>query len=794
MIWVLRNWDGGYGLFFPGPASERRVGVRKTILLLASVAATTLLAVGSALTQTQPTGDDATDGYIVVLNGNVVNPSQVANEIEQRQNVDVGFVYSAALEGFSATIPEGRLDEVRADPQVDYVEPDEMAYADGQVLPWGIDRVDADLSSTKAGDGAGTVLNVNAYIIDTGIDASHTDLNVVNHLNFRGDGQNADCNGHGTHVAGTVAAKDNAQDVVGVAPGAPLTGVKVLGCGGGGPISGVIKGVDWVTKNAAKPAIANMSLGGPTSQALDDAVRNSAASGVLYSIAAGNDAEPACDYSPARAGLAREDTNGDGLINHEDSNGIITTAATDKSDNETSWSNYGKCVDIWAPGSGVLSTRLGGGTTTMSGTSMAAPHVGGGGALYLSANTNSAPIDVEQVLKASAQTPGTLSKAPSGIRYVTLEYVGAFTDDSTAPETTVDSGPTGTINARTATFEFSSSEEDSTFECSLDDTVFSSCTSPQEYPDLADGPHTFEVRATDAAGNADPTPAARSFVVDATKPTVNCGTADGAWHKDDVSISCTASDDGSGLADPADASFSLSTNVADGTETDNAQTNSKEVFDKAGNSVMAGPVDANKVDKKVPEITIDTPQDNASYLLRQDVAANYSCTDGGSDVGSCSGPVASGDNVDTTSVGPRTFTVEASDKVGNVTSTTYSYTIVYDFGGFLQPVDNLPTLNDINAGRAVPVKFSLSGYQGLDIFADGYPKARLVKCASTAPNDSLEETMTASTSGLTYDASTDQYNYVWKTEKAWVGSCRQLVVKLKDGTEHLASFEFKLSR
>jgi subtilisin family serine protease len=248
----------------------------------------------------------------------------------------------------------------------------------------------------------------------------------VGHRNFTGDGKNYDCNGHGTHVAGTIAAKDDAQDVVGVAPGAPLTGVKVLGCKGPGSYSGIIKGIDWVTANAARPAVANMSLEGPASQALDDAVRNSAASGVFYSVAAGNDAQPACNYSPARAGLSKVDTNSDGVVNHNDSNGIVTTAATNATDEEASFSNYGKCVDIWAPGVSILSTKLGGGTTTMSGTSMAAPHVGGGGALYLSTNAGSTATDVEALLKANARTQSTISKAPSGTRYVTLEYVGGF--------------------------------------------------------------------------------------------------------------------------------------------------------------------------------------------------------------------------------------------------------------------------------------------------------------------------------------------------------------------------------
>jgi subtilisin family serine protease len=231
---------------------------------------------------------------------------------------------------------------------------------------------------------------------------------VVNHVNFAG-GKNADCNGHGTHVAGTIAARDNTVDVVGVAPGAPLTGVKVLGCNGSGSTSGVIKGIDWVTANAQAPAVANMSLGGGASQSLDDAVRNSAAAGVFYAIAAGNDGANACNSSPARAGAG---TN----------NGIMTVAATDSNDIEASWSNYGSCVDIWGPGVSILSTRRGGGTTTMSGTSMATPHGTGSAALYLSTHSGS-PSQIESALKAAATNTGTRSKDGRAIARL---YVGGF--------------------------------------------------------------------------------------------------------------------------------------------------------------------------------------------------------------------------------------------------------------------------------------------------------------------------------------------------------------------------------
>jgi aqualysin 1 len=322
--------------------------------------------------------------------------------LERRHGFRSEHVYSAAVRGFSARLTARQIADLENDPIVSYVELDGTIAVVAQTLPWGIDRLDADISSTLAGNGSGAVTTVNGYIIDTGIDTTHADLNVVGHVKFA-SGPNSDCHGHGTHVAGTVAASDNTLDVVGVAPGMRLTGVKVLGCSGTGSTSGVIKGVDWVTANAVKPAIANLSLGGGASTALDNAVKASADSGVFYSIAAGNDRTNACTSSPARAGT------------HD---GVMTTAATDSNDQEASFSNFGPCVDIWAPGVGILSTRRGGGTTTLSGTSMAAPHVGGTGALYLSSHTLASAAIVEGQLKASAVPTGTTSKDGASIKLV----------------------------------------------------------------------------------------------------------------------------------------------------------------------------------------------------------------------------------------------------------------------------------------------------------------------------------------------------------------------------------------
>jgi subtilisin family serine protease len=335
--------------------------------------------------------------YIVVLEEEVRDPIAVAREHAQRHGAQVLHTYHHALDGYAARIPDRRLDNVLAEKRVDYVERDGAVTTAAQTRPWGIDKIDADVSSTRAGNGTGAVSDVNAYIIDTGIDKRHPDLNVVGHVNFAG-GKNTDCDGHGTHVAGTVAAEDNAGGVVGVAPGAPLTGVKVLSCDGSGSVASVIAGIDWVTANAVKPAVANLSLDTRASQALDEAVKVSAASGVFYSVSAGNSGRNACKHSPARAGAG---TN----------NGIVTTAATSNTDAEPSWSNHGSCVDLWAPGTRILSTKNGGGKATKSGTSMSSAHVGGGAALYLSSRTSASPTTIESVLKGDATSTGTRSES-----------------------------------------------------------------------------------------------------------------------------------------------------------------------------------------------------------------------------------------------------------------------------------------------------------------------------------------------------------------------------------------------
>lgn len=198
-------------------------------------------------------------------------------------------------------------------------------------------------------------------------------------------------------------------------------------------------------------------------------------------------------------------------------------------------------------------------------------------------------------------------------------------------------------------------------------------------------------------------------------------------------------------------------------------------------------------DTTPPEITLTTPPDGATYLLDQQVNAEYSCRDeaSGSGLLSCAGPVPNGAPLDTAAVGTRTFTVKASDRARNSASESHDYGVIYDFGGFFSPVDNPPTSNTVKAGRAVPVKFSLGGDQGLDVFAEGYPRSGPLVSDPDAPQDAVEQTETAGESSLSYDPATNEYTYLWKTEKAWSGEVRQLVLKLDDGSEHTANFDFK---
>jgi subtilisin family serine protease len=344
--------------------------------------------------------------YIVVLDEDATGPdadfgaaaARADEVIARTPAARLTHVYAYALRGFAAEMTEEDALALSQDPDVRYVEEDSIveAVATQTSAPWGLDRTDQrslPLSGTYSYTSTGS--GVNAYIVDTGIRRTHTQFGARAFAGFDaiGDGRNGtDCNGHGTHVAGTVGGS-----TYGIAKSVRLYSVRVLSCSGSGTISGVIAGVDWVTRNHIKPAVANMSLGGGASSSLDTAVRNSIAAGVTYAVAAGNSSANAANYSPARVGEA------------------ITVGSTTRSDARSSFSNYGSVVDIFAPGSSITSSWHTSNTAiaTISGTSMASPHVAGVAARYLQNNRTASPATVRNAL-VSAATTGRITGLPTG--------------------------------------------------------------------------------------------------------------------------------------------------------------------------------------------------------------------------------------------------------------------------------------------------------------------------------------------------------------------------------------------
>jgi subtilisin family serine protease len=337
----------------------------------------------------------AAPGRFIVTLRDGISPNTVADD----HGVRPDFVYRRALNGFAGAISDAARNGLLRDGRVVQIEPDGVmqAFTTETNATWGLDRIDqralplsTTYSYTKTGAG------VTAYIIDTGILFTHNEFGGRATSGFDAvDGGTADdCNGHGTHVAGTVGGA-----TYGVAKGVALVAVRVLNCSGSGTTSGVIAGIDWVTAHHSGPSIANMSLGGGASSALDAAVNNSIVSGVAYAVAAGNGnfagvAQDACKYSPARVAAA------------------MTIGATDRTDTKTSWSNYGKCLDFFAPGFQITSAwySSNSATNTISGTSMATPHTAGVAALYLESNPSATPLQVRDALYAAA-TKGVVARS-----------------------------------------------------------------------------------------------------------------------------------------------------------------------------------------------------------------------------------------------------------------------------------------------------------------------------------------------------------------------------------------------
>jgi subtilisin family serine protease len=328
--------------------------------------------------------------YIVTL-----KPGMGINGPNAMSGVQPLYVYHTVLNGFAAELTPAQLAAMVKRPDVAAVEPDQVVTIDTtQSNPpsWGIDRIDQrNLPLSRSYTFTSTGAGANAYIIDTGIQTSHPDFGGRANVVFDALGGNGqDCHGHGTHVAGTVGGA-----TFGVAKGVSLHAVRVLDCNGSGTNAGVIAGMDFVANNHGPRAVANMSLGGGRSTAVNNAVTRMTNAGVFLAVAAGNENQNACNTSPASAPSA------------------YTTAASDINDRRASFSNFGSCVDGYAPGVSITSAWLNGGTNTISGTSMATPHVAGVGALYKATFGEASAATVSNFINTNATT-NVITGNPSG--------------------------------------------------------------------------------------------------------------------------------------------------------------------------------------------------------------------------------------------------------------------------------------------------------------------------------------------------------------------------------------------
>lgn len=461
--------------------------------------------------------------YIVIFRSEAASASGLdglLNRLGRIYNAAPADVWRHAVKGFLARMSPVEAAALANDPSVALVEEDGIIsiHATQSGATWGLDRIDQagpPLNGTYTYNTTGQ--GVTAYVIDTGIRTSHSQFGGRASEGYTAinDGWGArDCDGHGTHVAGTIGGSTH-----GVAKDVKLVSVRVLDCNGSGTTSGVIAGVNWVTANRQLPAVANMSLGGGASQALDTAVQNSIDAGVTYAVAAGNSNRNACNESPGRTAAA------------------LTVGATTSSDARASYSNYGTCLDIFAPGSSITSASNAGDNATqvMSGTSMATPHVAGAAALYLSAFPGATPAQVASALTSDAtlnKVGGAGTGSPNRLLYT--GFIAAPAVDTTPPQVTLTAPAasatlTGAVNLAANAADENGGSGISKVEFRVDGNVVGTdASSPYgvswDSASVEDGSHVFDAIATDNAGNSAVSNSVSADTANSGEPSPACST------------------------------------------------------------------------------------------------------------------------------------------------------------------------------------------------------------------------------------------------------------------------------
>ncbi|MFE3556501.1 PKD domain-containing protein [Streptomyces sp. NPDC059193] len=519
----------------------------------------------AAPAQSQPAPQSAQrSNYIVTFKSSVENPAGVADQQARKLGGEVKSVYRNALKGYAATLPDSEVARLRSDPQVASVEPDQVARITEQTVPTGVQRVFADENPALDIDGVDDVrTDADIAVLDTGVDHDHPDLDVVGRTNcaygFAGcddndNDQNLDDNhGHGTHVAGSAAAIDNGTGVVGVAPGARLWSVKVLNDSGSGSFSDIAEGLDWVAARSTTIEVVNMSLGCEcTSDAISTAITNLVDKGVVVVVAAGNSSKNASTFFPANhpdviTVSALADFNG------APGGGAPSTCRAETDDTLADFSNFGSTVDIAAPGTCIYSTSLDGGYATLSGTSMASPHVAGAAAYYAALDNPAGRPDVMKIRDdlLSTANSGWTDDSGDGIKEPLLDV--AAPADPTKPRAgfTAGCGPT------TCSFDASSTTDDGTITSYRwtfgDGTTGTGKTVSHTY--APDKVYTVTLTVTDNTGKTDDT--SQGVIVGNPPPTASFTHSCGSPR--------TCSFDASASADPGGSISTYAWTFGDGT-------------------------------------------------------------------------------------------------------------------------------------------------------------------------------------------------------------------------------------